>query len=182
MNEQNLKLEKVKKSCNVIGKVLLFFKILMIIGIVGCAIGAITSSVIGNDGLKLAFEQEEGTIGDMRINFGNGLIVLHSDEFIEEGNYLLLILLNTIAGAIVCAIGLAFFTFIGRVFKTIEKSETPFCDEVIKSLKISFIVLSIFIAVASGLGTGAITALVCWCLYTIFQYGYVLQKEADETI
>ena len=49
-------------------------------------------------------------------------------------------------------------------------------------LKTSFIILTVVVVIFVGLGAGVIAGLLLWCIYSILDYGKVLQTEVDETL
>ncbi len=107
----------------------------------------------------------------------------------------------TILGMIYIALVLVTLFFLESVFKTIEKCESPFSDEVVRNLnKFAFSLIPwIFVGtlrsgIMSAFGVGStrtsftvdigslILVLVVFALAYIFKYGAVLQQESDETL
>lgn len=189
MREQELKLEKVKKSCNTAKKVVGIFKTIMIVASVICFVAAACvfafRSEINTEIAKQVSERGEETVFSISdIDIHTGLFYYQSDmhELIEEGNYA-----EAIVTAVVCAgvAVLAFaiiFTLIQKIFKIMDNEETPFCDSVLRKIKKVFIALAVIIGLEIGIGFGAILGLVFWCIYSILDYGYALQKEVDELL
>ena len=68
------------------------------------------------------------------------------------------------------------------VFDIIGKEDSPFTQRVLKKLLFALIVIDIVIAFTAGLGTAAVAGLVTWALYTIMDYGRLLQTQSDETL
>ncbi|MBO4214562.1 MAG: hypothetical protein J5876_06245 [Lachnospiraceae bacterium] len=85
------------------------------------------------------------------------------------------------AGGMCCVVAVIFWLVEG-IFKQIKESDSPFTDAILKKLRIVFIVISILALLTNGLWAGAITALLCWAIYCIIDYGYALQLEVDETL
>ena len=60
--------------------------------------------------------------------------------------------------------------------------ETPFSESVMGRLKTSFIIMTVVLTLFVGIGPGVIGGLFMWCVYSILDYGKVLQTEVDETL
>ena len=71
--------------------------------------------------------------------------------------------------------------FVGKVFKTFQESYSPFQPKVIRNLRITFILLTLY-TLSTSLGIGLIVGLASWCVLNIFEYGCELQKQSDETL
>lgn len=88
-----------------------------------------------------------------------------------------------------------------RLFAVLANSESPFCVEIVKKMKIfgfSLLPVAVFSTVGETLSTAFLTAgrdsgidiqwgvliafAVTMCLITVFKYGVQLQKESDETL
>ena len=74
------------------------------------------------------------------------------------------------------------FIIIMKVFKLIQNSDTPFGVDIMKRLKSVFIIITVYTFFSTGLGSAALAGVVFWSVYCILDYGYVLQKESDETL
>lgn len=100
----------------------------------------------------------------------------------------------------VASVAVAFY-MLKRLFAVLAKSETPFCEEIVKKMKIfgfSLLPVAVFSTVGETLSTAFLTAgtdaginiqwgvliafAVTMCLVTVFKYGVQLQKESDETL
>ena len=71
---------------------------------------------------------------------------------------------------------------ISGTFAIICKSETPFEKKVLKRVLISMIIVSVALAFTAGFGFALIGGLLTWAVYTILDYGRVLQEQVDETL
>lgn len=71
--------------------------------------------------------------------------------------------------------------FVGKVFKEFQENYSPFQPKIIKNLRITFILLTLYTLSSSG-GIGLIVGLASWCVLNIFEYGCELQKQSDETL
>ena len=97
-----------------------------------------------------------------------------SEMGIVLGTYILTIGIVSICMAVV-------LHFVSKVFKDFCKSYSPFQPGIIKNLKITFVLLTVFV-LKSSLLIGAIVGLAAWCVINIFEYGCELQKQSDETL
>lgn len=205
MNEEVTKLAKVKKSCRA-GRIIT--KVLMIIGIVAVSLSLIggisimamgdrfdsavisagsdtelnesvsVSSFPGGNGVVLRIEDTDDieaikgnlTITSLAENFGEGL-TLHT----MFGLYLFFICAMCIGMTLI-------MYFLTSTFAIIEKEESPFSKRVIKRLTAVFIVVSVVMLLTLGWGAALIMGVTTWALYTIFDYGRILQIQADETL
>lgn len=88
-----------------------------------------------------------------------------------------------------------------RLFDVLAKSDTPFCDELVKRMKafgVALLPAALFSTIGETLSTAFLSAgrenalqiqwgvliafAVTMCLVTVFRYGVQLQKESDETL
>lgn len=186
MREQEIKLEKVKKSCHTARKLVNVVKILTIIAAVFClAVGIVCLAL--QTPIDTAVAQNLNGIAE-NITFNDpeigGLLQfsLHTEALREAGRYGLVLAIYCFCATLVCAVAGVIFHLIGKAFKNIEKSGSPFSNEVLASLKKTFITLVILIALLDGLGSGLFLGLFLWCLYNILSYGAALQTEVDEIL
>lgn len=187
MNE-SVKLEQVKKSCKTTAKVAKVVKIIMIVFAVCCLAGSITCFVLNNqinEGIAQAMADENSqvtfNVEDIKID-GLLTFTFKADELEEEGQYGMLSSIYCATAMVILIFMAVIFGILQGMFETIVESETPFSAVVVTKLKNFFIALSILIALLTGLGIGAFTGLVGWCLYNLFEYGYILQQQIDETL
>ena len=183
MNEQNMKLLQVKKSCKTARKVSLVFTIMMdIAAIVSLAAAIIVlvmkdtiNSTLLNNADHLSFENTIGVHGLLSIS-------VNLTNMINDHRYASVIATYCFFGAFVAAMLAIIFGMLLRIFSTVEKSDSPFSEDVLKSMKKTFISLSVLAILFVGVGAGLILALFLWCIYTIMDYGMTLQLEVDDTI
>ena len=196
MNEENVKLAKIKKSCKT-GKVVSV--ILCIIAIVGCVtslIGGISILAMGKEfdtTITQAIEDGKITTGDsigsvkgININIGDPS-TLHSDipavqEAIDDHPYSIMYGSYVLTMSLITAVAAVMMKLISSVFGLIEKEDTPFSDKVIKRVTIVMIVVSGVLLMTSGAALGILGALITWVVYTIMDYGKTLQIQSDETL
>lgn len=177
MKNQIERLDKVKKSCKVAGTIVTILNVIIWIGTALSFIGSIGCLIARDYITELVNKVPSSVYLNMRIEFF-GLDL----EYLPDQNAGLALA----AGCLIIAIGLLFFAIalhhLGKTFKLINKGESPFTEEVTRTMKIAFIMLVIFVFFTSGLIMAVFAAIVLWCIYNIFQYGIILQKESDETI
>ena len=194
--EENIKLERIKKSCGVGEKVTMIF---CIIAIVGCVLSLIAGFTILNMGkdfdAKFAAWNEYG-----HMSVGNsigGIKMLHinledpssleSDipaisEAIKDHPYAVEVSMFAFVAAMLTAIMAVLFKLIGSVFSLIRKEDNPFTDKVIRRIVIVMTVLSVIIFFSSGMGYGILVGILTWVVYTVLDYGRTLQIQSDETL
>lgn len=194
MREEELKLERVKKSCKITKRVAKVIEGIVIACAAICAVCAIVCFCLrGRIDSEVAAQMSQFPAEAQEIE--NEL--LHADEIeiggllslsvntaklVRNGEYGLLCVTYCLIGAIACALISVVFDLLRRIFKTIEVSETPFDEAVIKKIRVLFIVITGAILLLSGIGEAALTGLICWSIYNILDYGFTLQKEFDETL
>lgn len=205
MNEENVKLARIKKSSKVAHAV---SKTLFIVSMVACVITLVTGLVLffGRDkfdpqikeALAANPEKANATIG-----FGNIKVAT-----VEDGNFVLdeamrwtsdVPALETFfrnnddspaftLGLYLMFISLliAFVTFclylISSVFALLHKEGNPFDKKVIKRIMVTMIILSAILLTTSGMGLGILCGLLTWVVYTILDYGRLLKTQSDETL
>lgn len=187
MNE-SIKLERVRKSCKVTATVAKVIKIILIVVASLCLLGALACFIVRADidgGMAEAISKN-GNVAFLDINNIeiNGLIqyTIDLEKMSNDGEYALLSIISCMVGCAYSAFVAVIFGIAEGIFKSVLKSETPFEETVLKKMKLFFIVLTAVIFVFTGIGAGVFTGLFCWSFYTIFDYGYVIQKEIDETL
>lgn len=198
---ENTKLTKAKKMTKVTEVVLKISEIL-------CSICAVTLIVVG---LLMAFNApvivrntEEGN-GSLELKKNISVVEFsvieieddelmkdmlknaHSDvpfiqEKLEEGNTVGVVGIMLLFYGIILELVMIAIRFLRLIFTKINKAETPFAPEVIKQMKISFIVISVVLFFSTGSLVGVFAILGLWSIYFIFDYGYCLQQLEDETI
>jgi len=87
----------------------------------------------------------------------------------------------TLMSSIFIVSAVAFF-FITSVFDIVVKEGNPFTGKVIKRTLIAMIILTLIVGSNGGLGFGILMGFLTWVIYTILDYGRVLQIQSDETL
>ena len=204
MNQENVKLERIKKSCKVAGIVTRIAFMICVIGSVIMLIsGIVTISTRKNveQSIVQALEENEEVaigkkVGNVNVYFakfnpGSMKMLKYMrfessipawQDILDETPYAFAIGLMLVSMSFGVAI-LAFALFqIYSVFDIIKKEDTPFSEKVLKKLLIALIIIDVIIALTSGLGQAAIGGLITWAVYSIMDYGRVLQIQSDETL
>ncbi|MCR5502360.1 MAG: hypothetical protein K6F53_05085 [Lachnospiraceae bacterium] len=194
--EENIKLEKIKKSCGAGEKLTTVF---CIIAIVGCVMTLIAGFAVLNMGKRFDDQinalSEEGKIdvtdriGSFRLlgfNLGDPTQI-ESDvpairEALKDHPYSVEVSMLCFLSAFMTAIMAVLMKMAGSVFALIRKEESPFTDKVIKRVLIVMIVLSGIVFLTAGTGSGALCGVLTWVVYTILDYGKTLQIQSDETL
>ena len=204
MNQENIKLNRIKKSSHVAGIVT---RIVFILCVVASMILIVTSIVMIADRTNMNEQIKAGIEGanDVDVTKKVGPVNVHllrfsKDSFditkyqkiessipalekaMNETTYSLSLAFTLlISGFNVILLAVAMYQLYS-VFDIIGKENSPFTSRVLKKLLFALIVIDIIIAFTAGLGTAAIAAIVTWALYTIMDYGRLLQIQSDETL
>ena len=185
MVEQNKKLEIIKKRCKTSAKVIKILQIIAIIGIVGALIGVIccfTMKDTINNGIAESVAQGKTKIEDVKISNGLLDIMINYEGFYKEGNYATPATINCAIAAIITSVVYYLLSLFKKIFENLISEDNPFSDKILNNLKICFIVITAILTLSVGIGPGVIAGLLGWCMYSIFEYGRVLQTEVDETL
>lgn len=188
MREEELKLEKVKKSCKTTKKILGIFKTLFIVCAIICLAGAgICYGFKDQINTELSKQAETGNMEHLDINdqdFGTGVfhMEINKEEMIASGEYAQTFAIMCFFAAAMVAIMAVLIALIQKIFVIMEEEESPFSKAVLLRIKRIFIAVAVIMGLEVGIGIGLFLGLFFWCLYCILDYGYALQKEVDETL
>ena len=185
MLEQNKKLEIIKKRCNTSIKVIRILQIFAVIGIIAALIGAIccfTMKDTINNGIAESVAQGKTEIEDVLISNGLLSIAVNYEGFYKEGNYATPAAINCVIATVITSVVYYLLGLFKKIFENLINEDNPFSDKILNNLKICFIVITVILALSVGIGPGVIAGLLGWCIYSIFEYGRVLQTEIDETL
>lgn len=185
MSENHQKIEKIKKSSKTALTVINIAKIFsMMCAVIAVVAGCMVIGMRTQVGSEFKTAIDEGAIvREDVMNFAK--LGVDYEKFMEGkladsevgivlGTYIL-----TIGVMLICMT--VVLHFVGKVFKDFCKSYSPFQPDIIKNLKITFVLLTVFV-LKSSLLIGAIVGLAAWCVINIFEYGCELQKQSDETL
>ena len=197
MNEENVKLAKIKKSCHA-GKIVT--RILFIIAVVGTIMAIAGGSIIlamGKDFDNVINQATEEGYIDPDANYILSVRVFgfsisdkesfHSDipaiqEMLNDRPYSLIFGIYVIAMGFMVAIVAVLMKLVESVFALIETEDTPFTDKVRRRVTIVLIVTSVFLLMTMNAAFGILGALVTWVVNAILDYGKTLQIQSDETL
>lgn len=187
MREEMVKLEKVKRSCKTSKVISQIMAGIVSAACVICLVVPIILGVVGIDKVNTeigkAVESGQATfyVDDVSLN---GMIDLQVkvEDMVNNGNYAEAVIAICIFAAVVTAICAVLFWALVSIFKTISVSETPFTEDILRKLRVVFIMIAIIFGMISGFVAFVIAACICWSLYTIFDYGFVIQQEINETL
>lgn len=186
MSDSVKRLESLKKKCKIASIVLMAFKVLFGI-IIGMCIVAIIATIvkaddinkeIANSGIE-AFQEMEGQNVEFGVTFG--MLSVDIDRLIASGNGAEAVTIMLTFMLIISIFAFIIISLFKSIFDVLKKGVSPFDKALIKKLKVSFIVFTVCLFTISG-GLAVMVGLFLWCIYGIFQYGEVLQRESDETL
>lgn len=183
MNNEMTKLENVRKSCKTALTVVTVLSWILRVVAGLTLVGAIIMFTMG-DKIDEAINSNPEIMDNVTISASSGPmdVTVPVEEMIDDGQYAVAFGTLFIFVTVIMILALILFRMISKIFKTILASGSPFEEVVIRTIKKSFIVLTIYVVLLTGLGEGALVGVFFWCIYTIFQYGAQLQKQADETL
>ena len=189
MNTKTEKLSRIKKSCN-IGKVI--SRILMIICIIGTLIGILalvglfikSEPLLKELGIATANESHNpaGGMENVDLEGESGPLAFLVQPMLNNSDLGTQLYIMCGFIIILCALGALVWYLFSQVFAVIQKEESPFADAVMSKMKINFALLTIMIFVSTGIIPALAAAFLFWCIYSIFDYGRLLQVESDETL
>lgn len=180
MREENMRIEKIQKSSKAALTITTIAKIFAItMAVILCLCGFLMIGLKGILNEAISYGIESGQLQPEEFSFAyEGMI---GQKLIEEGY------IAESAGAYMLAMGAMMIClavvmhFIGKVFKEMKESYSPFRAEIVKSLKVSFVLITI-LSLKSSLLIGAVIGFSLWCVLNVFEYGCELQKQSDETL
>lgn len=182
MSESNVKIQKIQKTSKtalILVRVAKVFCIVMSVVTVGCGCGFIGARNYLDQEFAKAIETGELSAEDVYISAGgflDGALNLEKVDSVAStlGGYLIAL------GAILICFAIVLH-FMGKVFKDIMGSYSPFRPEIIKRLKVVFVLITV-LTLRSSLLIGVIIGFSLWCVFQIFEYGCELQRQSDETL
>ena len=176
------KLEAVKTRCNTLAKIVGVFEIICVV--LAIITGSIALSFfIGMD--KINPLLEEG-ISQGYFNYSTsvhvGSVMGFENIVPQNGNYALGIGITCLFAtlAVVCVV--VILAFIKKIFTIIKEENSPFSEKCLKTIKISFIVITVATFLGGSIGVTLVTGFILFCIYSVFEYGAALQTEIDETL
>lgn len=197
MNEESVKIAKIKKSCHA-GKIAANIFLALAIFMLAVGIwGGVKVLVMGKEfddmvtsgrfaGI-VSTNDEIGSASAVNINLGSIPLDIHSDipavqaaiddhpMSVVYGTYIL-----SMSFIMVAVVALIFL--VRSVFAIIEKEGNPFTVTVKKRIKTVLIATSVVLFLTSGTGPAILGILVTIAVNAILDYGITLQTQADETL
>ena len=171
-------LYKVQSRCRTVEKALSIFSTIVTIIFVCCFTGAAIFFIM-HSSIDAALAANPELAENLNISFS-----VFGIDMISNLDRAYAIQMG--AACLAAGLGMIFLkislVFVRKIFRTILEDGTPFSDKVVDTLKKSFVLIVLFVALATGIGIAAIIGLFLWFIYTIFQYGNDLQHLADETL
>lgn len=175
-------LEKMKKSCYISLVILNVLRIVTIFSFVVVVIGGILSACFG-DKLNSAYANDKFQL-PVNFNVSCGFVSFNVNEVaqVHDGDIALALAVGSMLIAISLLLFFVVLNFFVRILKEIKTKASPFTAGIIKTLRTTFIVLSVLLFTLFGIIYAAIGAFLFTMIYMIFEYGYELQIQADETL
>ncbi len=177
MRETNLKIQQTSKTVLTVIKIV---RIFCFLGIIGCAIGSIALGICQKE-VDSAL-QDLIASGKVSLYLSQDNIVrFHMNEGIMVQSVARELIKNIIQGMLALIFIAVVLSFISRIFKVFMENYSPFTGQILKDLKITFILITV-LTLSSGLMMGLIIGFALYCVYQIFEYGCELQQQSDETL
>lgn len=161
----------------------------------------VKSDIVNIGGIKFStmnklqkYEEEWSVLGtDVNVKVdeteSNGKVVYDITADLDAKSpksMIMTICLACVAGAVFCAIMLIVVIFAGKLAKALETCNSPFEDNIIKSMRnfaFSLIPLAVVYLHDGGIDMTAVVLIIAVIIFSyIFKYGAELQKESDETL
>ena len=176
---ENTRIAAIKKTANVAEKVLNVFKTIMIVGLVLCIVGA----VVVFAGPKLGEFTIKGETVTVYNMIDENAVLPDTLQFLEDVplSNVVKMCITCIVAAIFVGLALILVITVKKMFTEIKESDTPFREAILPRIKVTGIVLTLFV-LSQSVGIAVITALTFWCIYCVFEYGVELQNNEDETL
>ena len=197
MNEEKVKIARIKKSCHagktVSSVVLVFTLILLLIGIIGSikvlSMGKEFDDMFSSGRFAgiISTSDEIGETSAIKINLGAMPGEIHSDipavQAAIDDHPLSVLYGSYLLGAGIIFAMIAVLIFLVRsVFAIIEKEPTPFTPTVKKRITLVLIITCVILFLTSGTVPTLLCILLTWAVNAILDYGLTLQVQADETL
>ena len=193
-DEMKKKFGKYRKIMTVIEGFLMFVPILVIIVaiIVGFLVGisgteaeevVVDSGLVEmEEGEKLDWREEILDVLDMKEKLENDNDYQNAPEALKN----LMIISTIIAGLAGYILAIIMVDSLAKIFGEVEKQGTPFTERNIRLLKrVHILSIVLWLLQMAGIrenSIGLIFVLVISAFRSVFEYGYKLQRESDETL
>lgn len=190
------KISKIKQSCKVGETVTNIFFILALVGsIIAFMAGGYIFSMGKEFDVQMKQAEEEGyvskgmSIGTVKVanvelidvsNIETSIPAL--EGAIEDHPYCIAYSIFVFTMAVTALIIAIMMKVISKTFGLIRSEETPFTDRVIRRVLIIMLVVTVIALMSMGLAQAAVFGILTWVVYTILDYGKLLQIQSDETL
>lgn len=193
MDNDNAKLERIKKSCRVGAKVTRIIMVVMIVcSIIGTATG-ITILTMGPkyDAMAIATGNEQAFSSHGSsfsvLNMNMDLDSVKSDipalqEYIDNSPLAATHGITILITSLASILAIVLLAITNATFKKMSESDTPFTPEIKKRILITMIILAVAVGLTMGLSEGALIVILAWIVTSILDYGISLQQQYDETL
>lgn len=178
MKEEKVIIEKIQKTCKAGATVTSIIKIFCVVMSVVAILGGFF--IMFNTRINGLMEQLIAS-GELREQDLDALESALLGHMLEEGNFTLVIGAEAVAMGIMLICTAVILHFVGKVFKEMRESYSPFQLSVVKNLKVVFILVTL-LTLSNSLAIALIVGLAFWCVIQIFEYGCELQRQSDETL
>ncbi len=196
MNEADVKIARIKKSCHA-GKVV--SNILFIVAIIGSIAGLVAGIWIFASGRSfddMLIQAEEAGYVSTTDKIGTAKLFsidlmdaeqLESDipalqEAMDDHPNSIMYGFYSIVMAIYAATFAVLLKLINSVFAMIENEDTPFTDKIRKRVTLVLIISSGLLFFTMSAAVGLLGLLMTWAVNAILDYGKTLQIQSDETL
>ncbi len=180
------KIGKIQKSSKIAFAIARVLKIIFIVtSVIAILAGIFLIGFKGliNSEIDRAVARGEFTIEEIMpvVDEEAGFEMFIADQIMKNGYF------SETMGAYLITIGVRLIClavvvhFIGKVFREIEESYSPFKPQIVKSIKVAFILITL-LSLENSLLIGIMVGFSLWSVVNIFKYGCELQKMSDETL
>jgi len=168
------KIEKIKKAAAITAKVLNVFKIFLIVTIILCVFNGVVSMFYKGG------ETGSFTLSNNTVKFNNATYAALV-KLLNRANQNDFAWVSWFVVAVMVALVLAVVIILRKTFIEIRESDSPYREEILQRIKALGILVTL-IVFSYSIGNGVIIGLTFWCIYCIYDYGIVLQRNDDETL
>ncbi|MBP5654715.1 MAG: hypothetical protein J6X33_04320 [Clostridiales bacterium] len=197
MNEENVKLARIKKSSSVGKKITnILATILVVCTIILMVTGVIFLTNGGSFEMQIAQAVESGKIDDPsdKIGYVSTFSVELPDvkeiktsipalrEALDARPYTIAYGIYMISITIPMIIAIVVLKILAGVFGIIETEDNPFTPKVIKRVTVAMIIMSAVMAFTFSFAFAAVGGIATWLIHSILDYGQTLQIQSDETL
>jgi hypothetical protein len=197
MNEENVKLAKIRKSChigNIISTVVLVLSLFMLVvgiwgGIKVLSMGKAFDEMVTKETYNGVFSasNNSGSVSVVDVKFSSLPLDLRSDipavqEALDDHPLSVLYGSYILSMSVIMLAVVALVFLVRSVFAIIEKEGNPFTIHVKRRIKAILIATSVMLFLTSGTGPCILGILIAIAVNAILDYGITLQTQSDETL